>query len=1374
MSSFSEKIIENVNAFIHKLDKSGLTVDVEDRIYIHKFIFDYIEGKIKNNTVLKLKLTALIAQSKTEQIEFSRLFDNELKLILDQITTNNNNKGGGEVNQRIDDENPKNKWQKFIEWVNGSKKQLILILSLITYILTMFLIRHSHTILKNYKINHKETHFVVNQSVDFEIYLEELKYSDTTVFLKLIDYITFSAFKYHYDKYDTINNTKWKINNHLTKTDLLKFQYTFKDTGFKYIELNYKTRSGEVKIIGDTIFICDTKPIIQTNEERQILGKVTSFYDRNLNSLGTIIWTIDNDKIIKTKDKKLNYKFQSEGIHTILARYEDQICNHDSRDINELEVEIKPKSDFWIENNINIDPDFEENKIKKLSILFWIIISGLILLSILFGFVRYFWNRISQIPFINDFLALDYINTENRKKIKQELSDIGKLDQRPYQLEFPSQNSNIDFNSIRGILNLSTTYLDESQKKLNISHSIKKTIDQLGFFTPIYQDKKKKTSYVFLIDDSYSHQLHTQFFLALIPNLCSSQIDYAVYYYFNDPNFIYTDKNKTEQSISSIKDLARESILIVFSNGINFLADEELKLDPQTSSNYRIWSQRILVSPLPYNDWSINEKCLQTFFKIIPADLVGLLDLVEIINKTTQQISLSKDHYNRYSVKYKVLNDIDELRLYINNDTYLMRWMLALAVYPRISWELILIIGACIEKNRESKLLKKEPKLLTYENLLKIVRIDWIRESYISSRWRLDLLKNLDIDTELKVREDLISVLDSVFSDTNYISNKEKEIQLTINKFILYANNPTKYPNYQLDHAKFIELYKNSKRDIEDKKKEGFKTLEITEQALLYYLEKHDPDYPINNSSEKEKKTWDTPVKLNGKNVSIEKYNTHLISSQENKNNKIKKWLTRLVVVSTILLLSFITYSYYSFKNGNPNSYLFELISETIDDLVIDFKYDDCLKKFNPKRIEVVDVNDKIIRFNFDSNTFPIRIDKLTYPNIIYNTKLKLYNYRSEVLETNLNIESNMISIQGLYCKDKDSLAPLVYLQYNNPSLKDSMDLLQIQLNLIKFNTPGIELVNKPFISEIRYFDDKMKLDAEKVGDEVFKLFGQRLKIVKLIDKKAKPNQIEVWVNYRIENLRISNKYACEPKKNLDKNSQLKSLDLYFYNNEVSNSSTILLKKINTDKSKIYKSKNIYGYFRTENLNKKEIKLKRLNFINKLKKYLSPDFSESDIANVVYPDNSIECDYKFKINISETINNATNISKESVKTIVQNDTNINLIDELSTTCRPQKRKNIYRLNFKIGENTISNENITYLNEIVKLYKNKYYLSFKVIGYSTYQNNTEPKSQAIKLSRVVKFWLIENGIKNVTNVYTEKSLNNFCDFVDIEISNKVIK
>jgi hypothetical protein len=467
----------------------------------------------------------------------------------------------------------------------------------------------------------------------------------------------------------------------------------------------------------------------------------------------------------------------------------------------------------------------------------------------------------------------------------------------PYDLQFSDKNKNISYTyDLLRLSNHLKKRIDSPDLFLDISKTIRQTIVNRGFPTPSFSQKQQTRQCLFLIDQAYKNSQQIKLFSYLAMYLIQRKVKLDFYFYYQTPDKFYTDENGPRIALQTLKDRYYNCSLIFFTDGTNFPQYNAPLLKETITVGFSYWQQRILVTPVSYIDWGRNEKLLSTFFNVIPADVAGLLELIRAMDTDNTDASVLYGKFNTYESKYIDFNTVKGLQEYLNDDE-LFQWLCAIAIHPKIYWEVILEMGKTIVAN---------PAKVNYENLLKLARIQWLHEGNFPTTTRLELLKVLTRENEIKARDAFLKMLDEMPMIDDMFSYEEKQISKYANSFVLFASGIQKYTvdkNIQEGEERFLALYKNEN---------------ISDNALKIYIEK----------KETERGNWITPVTSENENIGIEKYITvkEKALSDKIKSERLKrnKKLARYAAgaVASMLLLGYIFFNKESIAKTRLNEYL--------------------------------------------------------------------------------------------------------------------------------------------------------------------------------------------------------------------------------------------------------------------------------------------------------------------------------------------------------------------------------------------------------------------------------------------------------------------
>jgi hypothetical protein len=358
---------------------------------------------------------------------------------------------------------------------------------------------------------------------------------------------------------------------------------------------------------------------------------------------------------------------------------------------------------------------------------------------------------------------------------------------------------------------------------MHIGKTIGKAIQNNGFFQPVLSRRTQQCEYLVLIDENHINNQQVKLFDYLVDMLHRHNVFVDKYYYRYEPSLCYSSKVPNGISLEKLSEKYPQHVLIMFGNGYQLV----YQYQPVISSNYLAllhrWQYKAILTPVSFLDWDVKEKnILPSAIPVFPVDAEGQLLLMQtLFDGTADTIAaLQQQSAAFYETETVDFEDVDELADYCGLakwansssgnpfDNLLFQWIAALALYPRIQWELTLYMG--------KSLLDKagQGHQLNFTSLLRIARIQWMKEGMLPSDIRLELLKKLTRPNEVLARETILLALAEIPPGEvrpGHYAYEEKETQRIINEFNLYAYDPEKYAAYASSKIIFERLWKDKK-----------------------------------------------------------------------------------------------------------------------------------------------------------------------------------------------------------------------------------------------------------------------------------------------------------------------------------------------------------------------------------------------------------------------------------------------------------------------------------------------------------------------------------------------------------------------------------
>lgn len=377
---------------------------------------------------------------------------------------------------------------------------------------------------------------------------------------------------------------------------------------------------------------------------------------------------------------------------------------------------------------------------------------------------------------------------------------------------------------------------DEAQY-LHLQKTITKAIHNAGFFQPVQEARTQQSEYLILIDEHNSNNQQVKLFEYLLELLQKQNVFIEKFYFQQEPKWCYNLFYPQGISLEKLSEKFPRHVLLIFGNGYQLIYKDYPVIDNSYLQLLRRWQYKAVVTPVSFLDWGNKEKtALLDELPVLPVDIPGQLLLLqkffgEEINVLADLKIYDKSFYETELIDFE---DVDELYDYCENavwarvnnggkyDNILFQWIAALAVYPKITWQLTLALGKAIMDSYGKS------QELNFTTLLRISRIKWMKDGKFPDYTRLNLLKNLTKKNEVIARENILLLLQQIpyaALSSDHFAFEEKETQRLINEFNLYAFDPVKYQAYQKSKDLLAQLWQHQ---------------QITDTPVQAYLENKD------------------------------------------------------------------------------------------------------------------------------------------------------------------------------------------------------------------------------------------------------------------------------------------------------------------------------------------------------------------------------------------------------------------------------------------------------------------------------------------------------------------------------------------------------
>lgn len=356
---------------------------------------------------------------------------------------------------------------------------------------------------------------------------------------------------------------------------------------------------------------------------------------------------------------------------------------------------------------------------------------------------------------------------------------------QPYRLALPVQGE--DVASDKRVAELAHRLRQQEKagsQEMDIGETIKATVARAGFPQIAFNETSVRPGYLVLIESGNRNQL--RLFGLLLDLLGKYRVDCRVYYFTGSMRTCFNDDYPDGIPIEKLALQYGSSRLLVYSDGYSLL--NENTEDGLASWAGRVlahWKNRALMTPVPRYNWDSSEKKLLEMFRLYPSDLQGHLLMAHDFNRGRYQLPPRR---GVPATLYPFEGTMRQYKKYFGSerDRLLYRWLLALSVPGRVSWENILLVGRAVETVYGSP---HEP-LVTFDNLLRITGISWVNDGQLAPRHRLELHDALKQEPRYdalisEINRELYLQLNKLDLPKDSSAELERKVQLALLRFQL-------------------------------------------------------------------------------------------------------------------------------------------------------------------------------------------------------------------------------------------------------------------------------------------------------------------------------------------------------------------------------------------------------------------------------------------------------------------------------------------------------------------------------------------------------------------------------------------------------------
>jgi formylglycine-generating enzyme required for sulfatase activity len=306
---------------------------------------------------------------------------------------------------------------------------------------------------------------------------------------------------------------------------------------------------------------------------------------------------------------------------------------------------------------------------------------------------------------------------------------------------------------------------------LDLGATIRATIRQGGLFTPSFGRRRALPEYLLLIDRASLQDEQARVGDELAHRFAAGEIGVERYYFQGDARVCQQESLAPALTLNELAARYPEHRLLIFGDGAGFF--DPFSGEPQRwLEQFAQWPERAIITPnepgtAAEPQWSYREAVLQEQgFALLSPNTNGFEALTAWLNTglTPGPRGAAAHPYPpmlaerpRRWMERRAANEkeaetlIEQLRRYLGESGWL--WLRACAVYPQLTWELTLYLGARL---LGQALMGREAWA---GDMLRLVRLPWFRYGTMPDWLRAVLISKFSPPEETRVRgaiEDLL------------------------------------------------------------------------------------------------------------------------------------------------------------------------------------------------------------------------------------------------------------------------------------------------------------------------------------------------------------------------------------------------------------------------------------------------------------------------------------------------------------------------------------------------------------------------------------------------------------------------------------------
>ena len=353
--------------------------------------------------------------------------------------------------------------------------------------------------------------------------------------------------------------------------------------------------------------------------------------------------------------------------------------------------------------------------------------------------------------------------------------------------------------AIRQIARLLRRRRSADSQMVDVGRTVSATIRALGFPKFEYLTATSRPEYLFLVDRQSPRDHLAVLFAQITEALECEGVIATTLFFIDDPAVCWDDEGESI-SLSDLKARFHTNRVFVFGDGRHWINPLNGELTP-ASRTLSEWPGCILFTPSAGPERSVRERALAHVFRVLPASLEGLLQLVHE-EPTPRSVLASESDGPR--LEWREPGDAaaaaafaDELEAHLGPS--LFQWTSACALHHELHWDLTWALGRHIAP---SDWLQDGGEQL----LIRMLRLPWFRRGTIPTLMRDVLVRRLDPRVASEARTVVVGFLRQHLPPTGSFAEQSNRLEVAAHQWGLFPLEARRHPAGRNSAAPFRKL----------------------------------------------------------------------------------------------------------------------------------------------------------------------------------------------------------------------------------------------------------------------------------------------------------------------------------------------------------------------------------------------------------------------------------------------------------------------------------------------------------------------------------------------------------------------------------------